>query len=78
MYSTDRRLERELLEFAKQQGYNGTPFLRTKPPIGFPEEELAAIDLSLSLTPRPDTHRRRQLVRDWARNIVFSSTGGHQ
>jgi hypothetical protein len=78
MYSTNRRLERELLDLARSKGYDGSPFLRERPAVGSLDQELAAIDLSLSVSPRPQTPQQRQLAREWARNIVFSSEASPQ
>ena len=73
-YSTNRRLESELREVARQHGYNGTPFLRQIPPLASHEAEMAAIWLSLAVIPRPETQPERDKLRRWARNIVLSST----
>ncbi|GEM_PF-4751529 len=73
-FSTNRRLENSLTVVARKHGYNGSPFLHETPPLGLPEQEMAAIALSLSVRPRPQTPRLKDLVRRWARNIVLSST----
>jgi hypothetical protein len=73
-YTTNRRLETELTAVARKRGYNGSLFLRYTPPLSDLGQEMLAIDLSLAIRPRPETKRQRDLVREWARNVVLSST----
>ena len=73
-YSDYRRLETELIALARARGFDGTPFLREPAPLGTREQEMQGVWLSLDVRPRPETIRLRKLVRDWARNIVLSSS----
>lgn len=70
MYTNLRMLEQELVTIARQRGYNGTPFLRETPPVGYRDQELAAIELSLSVRPRPKTARLKGLWCDGGREIL--------
>ena len=72
-YSIFRRLENELIANARARGYQGTPFRRDPAPLGTLDQELEAISLSLSISPRPETPGLRAMVRRWARNVVMSS-----
>ena len=72
-YSEYRHLEHEVLRVARDRGYDGSPFVESRPPLGTEQDEWAAVLLSLAISPRPATPEGRELVRKWSRNIVLSS-----
>jgi len=72
-YPDFRRLEQAVIDTAREHGYDGQLFAERPLPLGTRDEEMAAVYLSLSISPRPRTIEARRLAREWTRNIVLSS-----
>lgn len=73
-FSTYRRLETEFIALARACGFDGMPFRKGKAPLGTLEQEKQSLWLAIEMLPLTETVQERTLVREWARNIVLSST----
>ena len=74
-YSRLRWLEQVLLGAARDQGYDGSPFVEDPIPIQTAEEEFKAVDLAVSVRRYTQTSELYEIARDWTRNIVLTSSG---